>query len=202
MAHRSRLGWADEMTAEPAVPPEHTHRLPRVVRLALIGLTAAVFLSLAADGLLATYVFQQQQYIAGKGQQRDRENARTNERINSAICDLLDQLPEGGLLERPRAKYGCGPGIPLSQLTPQEQAQLSGRATATTVTPAAPRSTAIPKPGSAAVPNPPRTAPGTLPPRTGPGPRSAPTPTAPALLDPVTKPVCDLAGVCIEGARP
>lgn len=177
MVHRSRLGWADPMDGEPArasSPP----RLPKVVRLSIIGLAAAVFLALVGVGLLATYVYQQQQYIQGKGEQRDRENAELQEQIRQSICDLLDQLPEGGLLERPRIKYDCGPGIPLEQLTPQEQAQVRARPT-------------VPPPpppmGSPAVPNPPRPSTGPVPPRTGPGPMSAPTPTPPppGLLGPV-----------------
>ena len=124
---RSREGWADAMEAGPPDPPAHTHRLPPLVRVSIVGLGAAVFLLLIAVGFLTVYVYQQQQYIEGRGQFRDRENDRTNQRINDAICDLLDQLPEGGLLERPRHKYGCGPGIPLDQLTPSEQAQVQGR---------------------------------------------------------------------------
>ena len=124
---RSREGWADTMEAGPADPPAHTHRLPPMVRVAVVGLGAAVFLLLVAVGFLTVYVYQQQQYIQGKGAQRDRETAAAQERLRQGICDLLDQLPEGGLLERPRTKYHCGPGIPLDQLTPSEQAQVQGR---------------------------------------------------------------------------
>lgn len=53
--------------------------------------------------------------IAERGEQRDRQ-----------YCDLLDTLPEGGLLDRPRAVYDCGPGIPFDSLTPEEQRRITG----------------------------------------------------------------------------
>jgi len=123
---RSREGWADTMEAGPSNPPAHTHRLPPLVRVAIVGLGAAVFLLLIAVGFLTVYVYQQQQYIQGRGVQRDRENVQLQERIRMGVCDLLDQLPEGGLLERPRHKYHCGPGIPFEDLTPGEQQQVQG----------------------------------------------------------------------------
>src|SRR5690349_12651174 len=105
---RSREFWTDTMEAGPPNPPAHVHRLPAAVRFALVGLVAAVFLLLVAVSLMGVYVYQQQQYIQGRGELRDRENAQLQEQQRQGICDLLDQLPEGGLLERPRAKYGCG----------------------------------------------------------------------------------------------
>lgn len=195
---RSREHWTDSMEAEPANPPAHVHRLPPVIRIAGVGLTIAVALVIVALVLVGLAVYQADQYVKGRGEYRDQENARTNERINRAMCDLLDQLPEGGLLERPRTKYHCGPGIPLEQLTPQEQAQVRGRG--------AP---------------PPEPAPMRVPPRTGPGPggpedpaprpspaaaspaapvpaspTSAPAPS-PSLLDPITSPVCNALGICL-----
>jgi len=120
------------MEAPPANPPAHVHRLPKVVRLALVGLTVSMFLALVGIGLMAGAVYQANQYVQGRGEYRDREAVRmeqeTEESIRRAMCDLLDQLPEGGLLDRPRVKYGCGPGIPVSDLTPEEQAQLANRA--------------------------------------------------------------------------
>ena len=190
---RSREHWTDSMEAGPPNPPAHVHRLPTVFRIAVVGLTAAVFLLLIATGLLATYVYQQQQYIQGKGVQRDQENARLLEKIREAQCDLLDQLPEGGLLEAPRTKYHCGPGIPLSDLPPAVRERYAPTPTpAPTLTPLPPAASASPS----------RPAPGTLPPRTGPGP-GGPTPTPPSStptpspLRPATGLVCDLAGVCI-----
>lgn len=175
------------MDEEPRRTAGHTHRLPKVVRVAIVGLAAAVFLALTGVGLLATYVYQQQQYIEGRGVQRDAEQARLQERLRQAQCDLLDQLPAGGLLERPRAKYHCGPGIPLSDLTPQEQAEVDGAAPASTPRPTAAQPTPRPVPGSAPVPDTPH---GTS---TAP-PTRQPSPPPP---QPLTSLVCDLAGVCL-----
>jgi len=124
---RSREHWTDTMEAGPADPPAHVHRLPKVVRLALVGLTVAVFLALVGIGLMASAVYQANQYVQGRGEFRDREQQRLEEQIRRSTCDLLDQLPQGGLLDRPRVKYGCGPGIPVSDLSPEEQAQLMDR---------------------------------------------------------------------------
>ena len=171
----------------PPAAPAHTHRLPLIVRFGILGLTGAVFLLLVAVGLLATYVYQQQQYIQGKGVQRDAENARLEEQIREGMCELLDTFPAGLQgLERARTKYHCGPGIPLDQLTPQEQAQLQGNA-APVVRPETPPSTpAAPPPpvGSAAVPDPPRPTGAPVPPR----PSDAP---APVDLGPVRDLLCN-----------
>jgi len=124
---RSRTGWADAMEAPPDHPPAHTHRLPPLVRAAVIGLTVAVLCLLVGLGLITAQLVKVNQYVQGKGEQRDVENARLHEQQRQGMCDLLDQLPEGGLLDRPRVKYGCGPGLPVSSLTPEEQAQLMDR---------------------------------------------------------------------------
>jgi hypothetical protein len=186
---RSREHWADAMEARNRrSAPAHTHRLPPVVRISVVGLVAAVFLLLSPSGCSSTYVYQQQQYIQGKGVQRDAENARLQEQIRQSMCDLLDQLPEGGLLQRPREKYGCGPGIPLADLPPAVRDRY-----APTPTPA-PTLTPLPPAASPSAPVP---APGTLPPRTGPGP-GGPTPSpdpTPPPLRPVTDLVCDLTAV-------
>lgn len=100
------------MTDEPIDAPEHSHKLPGGVRLAIAGLIVVQFLLIVAVGLISVYVYQQQQFIQGRGEYRDAEAVRLEERIRRSTCDLLDQFPEGGLLERPRNKYGCGPGMP------------------------------------------------------------------------------------------
>lgn len=196
MAHRSRLGWADPMDEVPPAPPAHTHKLPRVVRLAIVGLAAAVFLALIGVGLLAMYVYQQQQYIQGKGVQRDRENAEINQRITDRICDLLALAPA----DSPQADYyreqlACPqPGVATDQLPPAIRQQIPASSEPTSPAPTAP-TTQAPL-GSSAVPNPPRPTPGQVPPRTGPGPTDEPTP---GLLGPITGPVCDVTGVCLGG---
>lgn len=110
----------------------HTHRLPPTVRFAFIGLTLAVFLCLIGIGLMAGAVYQANQYMQGRGEYRDQEAARMEaewqERFRQGQCDLLDKFPEGGWLDGPRADYGCGPGIPIERLSPEQQAELRGRA--------------------------------------------------------------------------
>ena len=123
---RSRTAWPGPLSVA-GVGAGHTHELPPALRQRYRLLLLAVVALLLAVGTLTYFVYQQQQYIEGRGAARDRENERTNQRINDAICDLLDQLPEGGLLERPRAKYGCGPGYPLSEVPPELQGRYAPR---------------------------------------------------------------------------
>lgn len=191
MTHRSRIGWADAMQEDPPTPPAHTHRLPRVVRLAIVGLTAAVFLLLIATGLLATYVYQQQQYIAGKGVQRDRENQQLNQRVTDRICELLGMAPE----DDPKADYYRGqlhcpqPGVAAGEVPPALRSQPTFP-----VAPAPAPSPRAPAP-LPAVPSAPRQGPGPGGPET-PAPASPAPTSSPPLLRPLTEPVCDLAGVC------
>ena len=183
------------MEAGPPNPPAHVHRLPPVVRIAVVGLVAAVFLLLVAVGFLTIYVYQANQYVQGRGEFRDRETARLQEQQRRATCDLLDQLPEGGLLDRPRTKYHCGPGIPLEQLSPQEQAQLQGR----TQPPAAPplRATpGVPPPQSAPLGSAARPAPSSPVPPPEPAPEPSPSPSPLVDLGPVTDPICKTLSVC------
>lgn len=94
----------------------HSHRLPSwlLVGLAIIvlGLVGSIVLVSAQATATNNRLTALEEYVAGKGHERDAENARQDQRIDAAICDLLDQLPQGGLLDRPRQKYGCGPGLP------------------------------------------------------------------------------------------
>jgi hypothetical protein len=95
-------------------PLHHTHRQTRAPVI-----TAYVAIVLLA--IQSAYIFV---YVLDRGQARDEELRRIDERINRSVCDLLDQLPEGGLLDRPRQKYGCGPGIPLESYPPDVQQRL------------------------------------------------------------------------------
>lgn len=119
--HKSRTAW-EEMEPAPDTtgdaPLGHDHKPPTWIVRAVIALGVAI--ALAAVGLVfgAIYIYQQQQYIAGRGHLRDVENARLREEIRRSTCDLLDTLPASAVLEAPRKKYGCGPGIPVSQLPP------------------------------------------------------------------------------------
>jgi hypothetical protein len=195
---RSRRGWPDPEPPAPdgdAVVPAHKHsRVP--VGIAYV----AIVLLLVTDVLLVIGWMDFNDYVHGKGQQRDQENARLNQRINDAICDLLDQLPEGPLLDRPREKYGCGPGIPFDQLPPDIQQQLTPAPAPAATT--APAPTATPDepspdaPTSAARPPAPDT------PEPLPGGADGPmTPSEPPPLSPPSQArelVCGLLPVCPE----
>lgn len=128
-ARRSRIGWPLRHP-DPDVPV-HDHELPAWLLRVVWALVALVVALAAAMTLLLIHDVQQQTYIEGRGEFRDQEAARlevkNQERIRRAICDLLDQFPEGGLLDRPRSKYGCGPGIPLSSYPADVQDQLRDR---------------------------------------------------------------------------
>lgn len=108
----------------------HLCQIPRWLRRLVVALAVLATLQTVGLGLSAVYIYQQQQYVEGRGEYRDREALRieeeTSDLLRRGICDLLDQLPEGGLLERPRVKYGCGPGIPFDSLTPEEQDRIGG----------------------------------------------------------------------------
>ena len=141
--HRSRTFWPkplgprEEKGAEPA-KTMHSHkesRQPRV--LWVVAFVCIVILSIVC-GLLTVYAVRVdariaalEEYVEGKGEQRDREAAALEKLMREldrqSACDLLDQFPEGGWLDRPREKYNCGPGIPIEELTPEEQEQLEGR---------------------------------------------------------------------------
>jgi hypothetical protein len=43
---------------------------------------------------------------------RDTEQQRFQQQIVHNNCALMDQLPRGGALDRLRATYHCGPGLP------------------------------------------------------------------------------------------
>lgn len=197
-AHRSRAGWADSMESEPAgaISNAHAHRLPKSVRTALIGLAAVSFLLLVAVGFLTVYVYQADQYVQGRGAFRDAEAARaeakSEERIRRAMCDLLDTLPEGGLLENPRGKYGCGPGMPLSELPPEQAEQLR-----TQRTPTAPSAQAVaPGPSSTPAPAPSAGAAAPSPAPQTPAPSTAPDRPSAVDLGPLTDPSCESVRIC------
>jgi hypothetical protein len=219
--HRSRTAWQQApQTPAGATTTTHDHRLPRRVRLILIGLVVAVIGLTAAVVVTGVYVWQAAEYVQGTGEYRDAEAERieqqAQERIRRAICDLLDELPEGGLLERPRAKYGCGPGVPLAEFPPEVAERFRPEA-------ATPPLSAAPPPGQRSAPvspspEPSRPAQGgpkpseNSPPSSGTRPQGEPSPAPPPaqpapppddggllddLTDPLTGPVCDLTSICL-----
>jgi hypothetical protein len=217
--HRSRTAWQQApQTPAGATKTGHDHRLPRRVRLILIGLVVAVVGLAAAVAVMGVYVWQAAAYVPGTGEYRDAEAERieqqAQERIRRAICDLLDELPEGGLLERPRAKYGCGPGVPIAEFPPEVAERFRPEVTAP---PPAPPPSRAREPSPRPEPSDPtqdQTQPTDTPPPSGtrpqgePGPAPQPPPAQPApppddggllddLTDPLTDPVCDLTSICL-----
>ena len=107
-SRRSREGWADSMESGPPATPSHVHRLPGSVRAAIGGLAVAVLLLLVAVGLMAGAVHQANQYVQGRGEYRDAEAARMEDRIDRVVCDILAEFPAGNeRADRLRARYDC-----------------------------------------------------------------------------------------------
>ncbi len=220
MTERARHRQPLEVVQEAPDTPvgEHTHEQPRSALLTVLTIVV-VLLSLTVGWLLfTTYMLQKGQaettaYIEGRGAARDAENQRLNDRVDQAVCDVLDQLPAGGLFDPIREQYRCGPGIPLGELDPQAAQNLAEILEgAETPTPAAP--TTQPQATSAPDEVPPGAPPGAQPTPMGqaptttaaptpapvtPAPTAAPTSTAPPLVDlsTVTDGVCGAVGICL-----
>jgi hypothetical protein len=80
-------------------------------RLAL----GALYVVAVLNALLTLLIFG---YILLRGSERDAENARMKQQIDSNNCALMDRLPAGGPLDPLRTYYHCGPGLPTTQETP------------------------------------------------------------------------------------
>lgn len=145
--------------------------LVALVTICALGLVAGVVIvsmqAVATEKRLSAL----EEYVAGKGEQRDAENARQNELIDQAVCNVLDQLPAGGRLDTVRAAYRCGPGltIPPEAATPgasattspgaaprQDQPSTEGASNGTTAEPSATQTPAsdAPAPPSTTTPAP------------------------------------------------
>lgn len=142
-SHRSRAFWPAPLgRREPRPHPEddkgkpyHSHRQPRLlwvivfVCIIVLGMICGLLMaySVRVDGRLAAL----EEYVEGRGEARDREAARaeaeSKERNRQLACDMADKFPEGGGLDRLREAYGCGPGIPISELPPEEQKDIAER---------------------------------------------------------------------------
>ena len=97
----SRIAW----------PAMERRAAGRRRRLALGALYVAVVLNLILSLLLFAYV------IVLKSS-RDGEAALIQRQLVSNNCALMDQLPAGGALDRLRATYHCGPGLPYTPEKP------------------------------------------------------------------------------------
>jgi len=107
-----RLGGAEHRPPGSDVGHDHGLAALRVVMVVVVlGLLAGIVIVYAA---LTVRVGQLEEYVEGRGQLRDAETARQDQRITGAVCDVLDQLPAGGRLDAVRDQYRCGPGLPAT----------------------------------------------------------------------------------------
>ena len=187
----------------------HDHTLQRSFRITLIVALLAICVGFGA-GLLVTFSYTQtvndrlavlEEYIEGRGEYRDREAERLEQRIDRALCDLLSQLPASALLDEVRARYGCGPGRPIEDFPPEVQREIGGDPAPAPSPQAAPPAEPPPVGMGGAVPDPPRQTPYVPTPGETPAPPE-PTPTPDPVVD--LGPATDLADdllcpiVCID----
>ncbi len=118
---RSRRAWPDEdPPAEPGVSA-HVHKSLRRAITLQYGISV---LLLVISALLALYVYRDHEYVMGRGQYRDAEVAQQEQRFREGMCDILDALPAGPVFDPLRAKYDCGPGLPVDALPPEQEQQM------------------------------------------------------------------------------
>jgi hypothetical protein len=182
---RSRLAWPKAPEPPEGCPHVAPKRAPLFIAYACIAM-----LTVAVAGIMI--------YLLSKSAQRDQQIEDTNQEVRKAICQLLDGLPAGGVLDVSRAQFGCGPGTPIDQFPPEVRQQFSPSPTPApapaTVVPAQPSvEPSVPSAplGEAPVsPEPPAGATGTM------G-RPEPPPLSPPSL--VRELLCDALGVeCAE----
>lgn len=183
------------------VPPAHrptrwTVRTVRGLGMVLLGLAVALSLlstlvayRVTQDAAAQARDSQQQaaaverrlaaleEFVAGKGEQRDAETQRQNQQFNQFVCDVLNQLPAGTALDRIRGQYGCGPGLdPSAAAAPTSSRQPSVSQSRGTPGPATASPTAGWLSPQAPADSPPASA--TTPP-SAPAPRDSPPSTTP-----------------------
>ncbi len=111
-----------------AVVATHDHKQPRGPFLIL---GTAILLLFLSTGLTFMHALSVQDRLAALETdyqalkiQRNQQLSDLDQKINRAQCDLLDTLPITALLDAAREKYGCGPGLPIDQLSPEAQQEL------------------------------------------------------------------------------
>lgn len=183
--HRSRRAWP--IRTEPTTTPAgtHDHGQPRLPWLITYG---SLLVLAVTVGLLLFY-------ILGRGAQRDAQTEEIQREISDSWCLALDTLPEGGVLDLLRDKYGCGPGVPFDQLPPEVRQRYSPpstpsvptQTTAVPLAPAPPLGTPASPDAIDPVPNTP----------TATSASASPSPDPLVDLGPITEPICARLGVCI-----
>jgi hypothetical protein len=198
---RSRGPWPLRTQATTTPAGTHDHGLPGWLKPAFIGCGVAIL-------ALVVAVIYLMIYIIGRGQVREQQIQDTRDQVREQLCDVLDGLPQGGVLDLTRGRLGCGPGLPLSQFSPDIQQRLSP-------TPPQPSAPVVqqPAPSPSAAPEPPPAAPATPEPppaadSPAPLPGGADGPMSPSEPPPLSPPsqvrelVCDLLPICPEEPTP
>lgn len=215
-SRRSREAWPDTDGPPEWATAVHSHDPPAWLRRVLVLIGGFMLLFSVGLGCLTYYVYLDHEYVAGRGRFRDAEAARmqaeTTEQIRLGLCSLLDGLPAGPLLDPKRTEYGCGPGVPVDQLSPEVLGNLQ-QFGSVVAPPAQPLPRVKPEPGDTAQPTESSQEPSAQPaPATStPAPSAAPTasgmpfdpvgmplPTVPPLVDVsgLTDLVCAATGLC------
>jgi hypothetical protein len=106
-----------DMVERDAVPvvPDHCHDTPRSTTRALAAVAVVATLVVAYLGWLQyrtnSRLAALEDYVADVRVLRDQQNRDVNDRINGAVCAIMDRLPAGPLLDPIREDYECGPGL-------------------------------------------------------------------------------------------
>jgi hypothetical protein len=190
----SRRGWPLRTQATTTTAGTHDHQLPQGIFRVLIALCVFLLVLAVVDAFLVLY-------IVGRGQVREAQIEETRRDVREQLCDVLDGLPQGGVLDLTRSKLDCGPGLPLSSFPPDIQRQFTPAPTQPSApVPAQPTTTprAAPEPPQDATPAPvqPSTPDDAAPLPGGAGPIGTPEPPPSSPPSQVRDLVCGLLPVC------
>lgn len=113
-----RIPWPGPMSVA-GVEPGHGHELPPALVQRVKLLTRAVVIFGVCLLMIGTFLVL---IILERSDRASDERSDLKREIRNSWCTALDTFPEGGAsLDRLRARYKCGPGMPLASLTPEEQ---------------------------------------------------------------------------------
>lgn len=194
---RSRRAWPLRTQETTTSAGTHDHKLPQSIFRVVIALAVFLLVLAVVDAVLVLY-------IIGRGQVREQQIEQTRRDVREQLCDVLDGLPQGGVLDLTRSKLDCGPGMPLSSFPPDIQRQFTPAPTQPSApVPAQPTTTPAPAPeppqGASPAPVQP-----SAPDSPAPLPGGADGPMSPSEPPPLSPPsqvrqlVCDLIPICPE----
>lgn len=115
-----RRTWPGPMSTA-GVGEGHSHEWPAPLLRRVRLLTRAVVIF---GVCLAVFVYLFVSLIQSRSAERRAQNDRIQQEIRDSWCTALDTFPEGGELDDLRVQYDCGPGIPLSDLPPDQADRL------------------------------------------------------------------------------